>query len=1280
MDYRPIYRPTLVLGTSNTTQRMVWNTRNYSCNMTPTSQNANFYGFLTASTSTESASRRLYKAHTFPEIYSSSSQELHDKPEPVLNQDNKKEEEDRNGESVERTEEKAMGKTDSSTQPAKPAYFSWLPRIFKRRKSAVNNANEQPTSSEPKQVLSPETKPIPQNVPTNINGESVPAEKLSKSTPIKMISRMVSISDASTSMKPQPPNPQSPYSEPFTNGTNNGDATESGNEKISVRKNSRVFPTSVSGLKTANFQSTLGGLSIRAQSSIYPKRPQSLSIPSGMEECPGSVGIIHTSEKEEVNRHDESRVVKCSQCDELPLLNGSVEVIQPVVVSAVKCANVENRVEPIAIAPMHLCTSDDDSPYSSDIDKLPIGKRENSKTSLSAGKPLNGFFQPTMCKKNAPALSPGPVISADNVPNERGTSQGSLTSCDGTVGRAQELNQSNSSVLCQNDSDPTSKKILPKDLLDRTHSFNTIQNCDHAKDRLESASKPGFKDNRLSVTSENLEWFSLGDKRTQKSKNSKYGTADSACFPYARSPGSLTSERGYISGLNCSPPAVSIKRKRDLLLLDGNQHRQLFSQSADSTFTPELNEADNRKVSTAHNEVDSTEPQNQEECQNKCLNEYLPLEKTGVEPIAVNGVNTEVPLISTVLKRPDFEGTHLRTDNEGEWTRSNRTRLEGVQMLVAKYEQSAGFNSHVESPSKLGVTTSPSDCHMSKELHCTSSKHSVPCILRADRVANKEKLSDGANGNQRIETEQLICLKSPPAVDRRRKRDFFTSANNNEESSLVSESTESNSSLVTRPSSQETLEELQVLDSSRQMKDLEGKANKEMTQTTSGLVLSEPPQAPRVFQPVRMSLSQTRARINDNDKRKISTTLLPLVTGEKNGPRAIPTASQPGVTPKMDSPRAAVDFMSPKPYCKHSSETDILHSKKLTRSSMVSKRPNLSQILHKEETIQKFTPEPQTHRNIDPANHFTILEQLGKGKFGRVNRCKKKDTDQVLAMKVIRMAKLRRDEGGDVMEVAILRAIGFHESIASLYCAYEYRNECYIFSEYVSGGALYERIVAEDNLDEKICVSIIRQLLLGLQHIQRCSVLHLDLKPENVMMVAPTGYRLKIIDFGLACFHNPSKPSRSVGGTFTYSAPETINYEFQDFSTDTWSIAVIAYEVLSGITPFEIPQTGDPERELSMAEITTNIISCRYHFNDPGICDATEMAKDFIRSILKRNPSERPTVESCLRHEWIMTSEDLPTVKRTVSLRRRNTARERGRTIGSECSQTTFGVDDVWRT
>lgn len=68
---------------------------------------------------------------------------------------------------------------------------------------------------------------------------------------------------------------------------------------------------------------------------------------------------------------------------------------------------------------------------------------------------------------------------------------------------------------------------------------------------------------------------------------------------------------------------------------------------------------------------------------------------------------------------------------------------------------------------------------------------------------------------------------------------------------------------------------------------------------------------------------------------------------------------------------------------------------------------------------------------------------------------------------------------------------------------------------------------------------------------------------------------------------------------------------------------------MSGITPFEVPYDGDPNRQLSSREILLNITKVRYNFNDEGIVDVSKEAKDFIKRILVRDPkwvSEKKTI------------------------------------------------------
>lgn len=69
----------------------------------------------------------------------------------------------------------------------------------------------------------------------------------------------------------------------------------------------------------------------------------------------------------------------------------------------------------------------------------------------------------------------------------------------------------------------------------------------------------------------------------------------------------------------------------------------------------------------------------------------------------------------------------------------------------------------------------------------------------------------------------------------------------------------------------------------------------------------------------------------------------------------------------------------------------------------------------------------------------------------------------------------------------------------------------------MSGGELFERIIDEDfELTERECIKYMRQISEGVEYIHKQGIVHLDLKPENIMCVNKTGTRIKLIDFGLA--------------------------------------------------------------------------------------------------------------------------------------------------------------------
>ena len=73
------------------------------------------------------------------------------------------------------------------------------------------------------------------------------------------------------------------------------------------------------------------------------------------------------------------------------------------------------------------------------------------------------------------------------------------------------------------------------------------------------------------------------------------------------------------------------------------------------------------------------------------------------------------------------------------------------------------------------------------------------------------------------------------------------------------------------------------------------------------------------------------------------------------------------------------------------------------------------------------------------------------------------------------------------------------------------------------------------------------------------NILHLDLKPENILCVTPNSNEIKIIDFGLARKYDPEADFKVMFGTPEFVAPEVVNYELVDTTTDMWSVGVITY-------------------------------------------------------------------------------------------------------------------------
>lgn len=260
---------------------------------------------------------------------------------------------------------------------------------------------------------------------------------------------------------------------------------------------------------------------------------------------------------------------------------------------------------------------------------------------------------------------------------------------------------------------------------------------------------------------------------------------------------------------------------------------------------------------------------------------------------------------------------------------------------------------------------------------------------------------------------------------------------------------------------------------------------------------------------------------------------------------------------------------------------------------------------------------------------YEIGELLGSGHFGQVRRVCERSTGTPYAAKFLKMLKNMRaglDRAQVEREVSILQTLR-HPNIIALKDLFESRDEVALILELVSGGELFDFIAEKDELLESEAILFMRQILQGLAYMHGQNITHFDLKPENIMLSEKVSQpNIKLIDFGLARHLVPGQEYRSTSGTPQYIAPEVIKYEPLSTAADMWSIGVITYILLSGLSPFQ-GHTAE--------ETLKNVVELQYEFEEGPFKTTSDMAKDFIEKLLVQSPGDRMTAKECLLHPWI---------------------------------------------
>ncbi|CAG2161698.1 unnamed protein product [Oppiella nova] len=263
---------------------------------------------------------------------------------------------------------------------------------------------------------------------------------------------------------------------------------------------------------------------------------------------------------------------------------------------------------------------------------------------------------------------------------------------------------------------------------------------------------------------------------------------------------------------------------------------------------------------------------------------------------------------------------------------------------------------------------------------------------------------------------------------------------------------------------------------------------------------------------------------------------------------------------------------------------------------------------------------------------YDILEEIGTGAFGVVHRCREKKTGHIFAAKFIPVSH-PLEKSIIRKEIDIMNHL-HHAKLIRLHDAFEDDDEMVLIYEFMSGGELFERITDEGyKMSEAEAQHYVRQIIEGVRHMHEKNIIHLDLKPENIMCQKKNSNNIKIIDFGLATKLDPHEIVKISTGTAEFAAPEIVEREPVGFYTDMWAVGVLSYVLLSGLSPF----AGEND-----IETLKNVKACDWDFDEEKFRDVSNEAKDFIRHLLTRNKDKRMTAHECLEHDWLKGT-DVPT-------------------------------------
>ncbi|XP_023777818.1 obscurin [Cyanistes caeruleus] len=257
-------------------------------------------------------------------------------------------------------------------------------------------------------------------------------------------------------------------------------------------------------------------------------------------------------------------------------------------------------------------------------------------------------------------------------------------------------------------------------------------------------------------------------------------------------------------------------------------------------------------------------------------------------------------------------------------------------------------------------------------------------------------------------------------------------------------------------------------------------------------------------------------------------------------------------------------------------------------------------------------------------SHYEVKQEIGRGCFSFVKRVVHKGNRVSCAAKFIPLRSKTKSRAHQ--ERDILTSLS-HDRITRLLDEFETRKTLILILELCSNEELLDRLFKKNVVTEAEVKLYIKQILEGIKYLHDNNILHLDIKPLNILMVYPEREDLKICDFGFAQRITPVEPQYSKYGSPEFVAPEIVSQSPVSKATDIWAVGVITYLSLTCKSPF----AGENDRKTLL-----NIQNGEISWTIPDVVHLSEDAKDFMKGILQQHPKSRPSALDCLSHKWFM--------------------------------------------